>query len=145
MVVMVVGVAWDHHLRHCHRQNIEVAILLQGMWTEQAYMYMLSLSSSSSSSSSPASASTYPLPLLLPPFVPPPPFTSSHLPFTPSPLPFTLPFPPLLSFLSPLLYSRARSSGSAMKLGKKGKDVESFVGKLVAEGQRKWVGLLSDL
>ena len=27
-----------------------------------------------------------------------------------------------------------------MKLGKKGKDVESFVGKLVAEGQRKWVG-----
>ena len=32
-----------------------------------------------------------------------------------------------------------------MKLGKKGKDVESFVGKLVAEGQRKWVGLLSDL
>jgi len=26
-----------------------------------------------------------------------------------------------------------------MKLGKKGKDVESFVDKLVAEGQREWV------
>ena len=41
--------------------------------------------------------------------------------------------------LSLLLCSRTRSSGSAMKLGKKGKDVESFVDKLVAEGQREWM------
>lgn len=31
--------------------------------------------------------------------------------------------------------SQSRVSGSAMKLGKKGKDVESFVDKLMAEGE----------
>lgn len=40
---------------------------------------------------------------------------------------------PKKSFNAP---SRSRASGSAMKLGKKGKDVESFVDKLVAEGER---------
>ncbi len=34
--------------------------------------------------------------------------------------------------------SRARASGTALKLGKKGKDVESFVDKLVAEGESKY-------
>lgn len=39
----------------------------------------------------------------------------------------------------PLLscFSRSKPSGSAMKLGKKGKDVESFVDKLMAEGESK--------
>ena len=51
--------------------------------------------------------------------------------------PLSLP-PSLLSPSLPLsLPSRAPTSSRAMKLGKKGKDVESFVDKLVAEGESK--------
>jgi len=39
------------------------------------------------------------------------------------------------------LCSRARPSGTAMKLGRKGKDVDSFVDKLVQEGESMYYPL----
>ena len=35
------------------------------------------------------------------------------------------------------IHSRSRPAGGGMKLGKKGKDVDSFVDKLELEGQRE--------
>ena len=72
-------------------------------------------------------------------------FSPSCSPFPSSP--FLLPPPPLS--LSPSLppslalsFSRPRSSGTAMKLGSRGKkNVDSFVDQLVAEGESKFLSV----